>query len=142
MRCSSHAALLLALALGGCAAAGQLPPGSVRCRGSSAPELWTVQAGDVLQGVVGDVRGQPLVGAHVRMRPLGADSTAERLGETGRHGAFGIDSVPPGRYLARAYARSHGVWVDTVELAYDRGTVPRIQLCTRTSPFDETSRRW
>lgn len=131
MRVRAHAIFLLALVLGGCAAAGPLPLGAVRCRGSSAPAVWTVQPGDVLQGVVGDTYGRPIVGAHVRVRRLGADSTAERPGETGRHGAFGIDSVPPGRYAAHAHARFHGVWVDTVELAYDRGTVPRIQLCTR-----------
>ncbi len=129
MRVRFHAGLLLAL--GGCAVATDLPPGSVRCRGSTAPQVWTVQTGDVLQGVVGDTYGRPIVGAHLRVRPLGADSTAERPGETGRQGAFGIDSVPPGRYVVRAHARFYGVLVDTVDLAYDLGTVPRIQLCTR-----------
>jgi hypothetical protein len=121
--------LVLAMMLGGCAGAGQLA--SRGCRGSSAPELWTVQPGDVLQGVVGDTRGQPIVGAHVHMLPLGANSAAvEREAHTGGHGAFAVDSVPSGRYLARAGAPGHGAWADTVELAYGRGTVPRIQLCT------------
>ena len=133
-RILSRSVLLTALVLGGCATASQLPPGTVRCRGSSAPGLWTVQTGDVLQGVVANVWGRPIEGAHVRVRPLGSDSTADRQAETVGQGAFGMDSVPPGRYLARAHAPAHGLWVDTVELAYARGTVPRIQLCTRTPP--------
>lgn len=132
MRVFRHAELLLAVMLGGCAGAGQLPPGSVRCRGSTAPERWTVQAGDVLQGVVADTHGRPIVGAYVRMRPLGThDAVVEREAQTGSYGAFAVDSVPAGGYLARAAAPDHGAWAGTVELAYDRGTIPRIQLCTR-----------
>lgn len=123
-------AVVLAAVLAGCAGAGQVSPGAIRpCRAASAPGLWTVQAGDVLQGVVGDTRGGTVEGATVRLRRLGADSASTRQATTGRLGAFGMDSVPPDRYHASAAAPGHGAWVDTVELAYGRGTIPRIQVC-------------
>lgn len=122
-------ATVLAMLLSGCASFPGAPP-PVRCEGSSAPDRWTLQAGDVLQGVVSDMRGRPLPGATIRIRPAGADSTAERATRSVNQGAFAFDSVASGRYAARATAPDYGTWTDTVEVAPDRGTVPRIRLCS------------
>lgn len=121
--------VLVMLTVGGCASFPGSPP-AVRCEGSSAPDRWTLQAGDVLQGVVSDLRGRPLPGATVRIRPAGADSTADRETRAASQGAFAFDSVPPGRYAARAAAPGYGAWAGTVDVARDGGTVPRIRLCS------------
>jgi hypothetical protein len=122
-------AIVLAVAVGGCASFPGSPP-AVRCEGSGAPDRWTLQAGGVLQGVVSDMRGRPLSGATVRIRPVGADSTADRETRSANQGAFAIDGVASGRYAARAAAPGYGTWTGTVEVARDRGTVPRIRLCS------------
>ena len=41
-----------------------------------------------------------------------------------------LDSMAAGTYVAHASATGHGVWTGAIELAQDRGTIPRIQLCT------------
>ena len=90
-----------------------------------------LQPGGVLQGVVASSANGPLVGATVRIQPSGADSASgTRETRTASQGAFALDSVSPGTYVARASATGHGVWTGTIELAEDRGTIPRIQLCT------------
>jgi hypothetical protein len=123
--------ITLAMLLGGCVTRGQLAPGAVDCVGSSAPDRWTLQPGGVLQGVVADTRGKPIVGARVQIRPVSADSaSAARESGTAGHGAFAFDGISPGRYVARAAAPAHGTWTGTVELAEEQGTIPRIQLCT------------
>jgi len=123
--------IVLAVLLGGCVAPRQLAPGAVDCEGSSAPGRWMLQPGGVLQGVVADTRGKPIVGAVVHVRPLGADSaSAAREASTAGHGAFAFDGIDRGRYVARANAPAHGTWTGTVELAEQQGTIPRIQLCT------------
>lgn len=130
-RCALFRVVVLAMVLGGCAAPAQLAPGAVDCDGSSAPGRWMLQPGGVLQGVVADTRGKPIVGALVHIRPVGADSaSAAREAGTAGHGAFAFDGISPGRYEARANAPAHGTWTGTVELAEDQGTIPRIQLCT------------
>jgi hypothetical protein len=130
-RCAGLWIVTLAMLLGGCVAPGQLAPGAIDCDGSSAPGRWMLQPGGVLQGVVADTRGKPIVGAVVHMRPVGADSaSAPREAGTASHGAFALDAIAPGRYVAHAAAPAHGTWTGTVELAEDQGTIPRIQLCT------------
>lgn len=134
-RGAAHAcrAIALAAGVGGCAAMlGTAPP--VTCEGSSAPDRWTLQTGGVLQGVVADTRGLPIPGATVRMRPVGADIAATRETTTAGQGAFAFDSLPAGRYAARAEAPRRGAWEGTVVLAEDRGTVPRIRLCRPSGP--------
>jgi hypothetical protein len=123
--------VVLAMALGGCAGTGHPFP---RCRQATAPEHWMLQPGNVLQGIVGDTEGRPVEGAVVRMRRLGTDSASpEREARTANEGVFALDSIPPGRYEARAARVGYGPWADTVELAEDPdvGTVPFIQICTR-----------
>jgi hypothetical protein len=126
---SGRRAMVLMMALGGCASFPGSAP-AVRCEGSSAPDTWTLQAGGVLQGVVSDLRGRPLPGATVRIRPAGADSTADRATRSVNQGAFAFDSVASGRYAAQATAPGYGTWTGTVQVAPDRGTVPRIRLCS------------
>lgn len=131
-RTASRGAVVMAMALGGCAGVRPLPPGAYGCEGSTAPGRWMLQPGGVLQGVVAEMEGPPLVGAVVRIRPLGTDSVSgAREAQTATQGAFALDSMTPGRYVASAGAPGHGAWTGTVELVEGRGTTPRIQLCTR-----------
>ncbi|HEX6040623.1 carboxypeptidase-like regulatory domain-containing protein [Longimicrobium sp.] len=123
------ACVALALMLGGCAGMlGSAP--AVKCTGSNAPDRWTLQAGGVLQGVVTSTRNLPLPGATVRIRPLRADTSAARATTSVTQGAFAIDGVPAGRYVAQATYPGYGTWLDTIEVAPDVGTVPRIRLCS------------
>jgi hypothetical protein len=122
---------VLAMMLGGCAGLPGTPP-PVTCEGSSAPDRWTLQTGGVLQGAVADTRGLPITGATVRIRRVGADTRAERETTTAGQGAFAFDSITPGRYTAQADAPRRGTWRGTVEVAEDRGTIPRIRLCRPT----------
>lgn len=118
--------------LGACAGMlGSAP--AVRCEGASAPDRWMLQTGNVLQGVVSTTRGLPIPDATVRIRPLRADTTAERTAQSASQGAFAFDGVDAGRYVAQATAPGYGTWRDTVELAANRGTIPRIRLCSGRS---------
>lgn len=121
--------VVLAMMAGGCAGVlGSAP--AVKCTGSNAPDRWTLQAGGVLQGVVTSTRNLPLPGATVRLRPLRADTAAARAATSVTQGAFAIDGVAPGRYVAEASYPGYGTWLDTIDVAPNVGTVPRIRLCS------------
>lgn len=122
-------ALLAMFMLGGCARMlGSAP--AVKCQGSNAPDRWTLQAGGVLQGVVTTTRNLPLPGTTIRIRLLRADTSTTRTTTSVTQGAFAIDGVAAGRYVADAAYPGYGTWLDTIDVAPNVGTVPRIRLCS------------
>lgn len=123
------ACIVLALVAGGCAGLPGSAP-AVKCAGSNAPDRWTLQAGGVLQGVVTSTRNLPLPGATVRVRPLRAETSAMHTAVSVTQGAFAIDGVAPGTYVADATYPGYGTWLDTIEVGPNTGTVPRIRLCS------------
>ncbi len=75
-----------------------------------------------IEGVVVDERGTPL--PRVRVRALGPGST---VNSTDSNGFFRLTSLPPGRYVVRAYAAGYTAAMSS-RINIERGVTPSLRL--------------
>ncbi|MGH9147921.1 MAG: carboxypeptidase-like regulatory domain-containing protein, partial [Vicinamibacterales bacterium] len=89
---------------------------------SSNAEITALAHSVSIEGVVVDERGTPL--PHVRVRALGPGST---VNSTDSNGFFRLTSLPPGRYVVRAYAAGYTAAMSG-RINIERGVSPSLRL--------------
>ena len=73
-----------------------------------------------VRGVVVDRLFQPVAGAQARLHPVGSDSVAALIAETGPDGAFTFDPVPTGDHVLRVIKEGYFFRGDTVAVSLGR----------------------
>ena len=97
-------------------------------RASSKAELNSLPNVSSIEGVVVDEGGVPL--PRVRVRALGPAST---VNSTDSNGFFRLSSLPPGRYVVRAYAAGYTAAMSG-RIDIERGVTPSLRLTLLREP--------